>query len=76
MVKTDRKYVTRSPAYRLVTAVFGLVFTGVAIGILIVAELTLGSVVAAAIIGFLGIDALVSAYRKTSSLLSRIGPLP
>lgn len=31
---------------------------------------------AAAVIALLGIDAVVSAYRDTRSLLSRIGPLP
>jgi hypothetical protein len=76
MAKIDQKNVIRSSAYRLVTAAFGLFFTVIAVGILLVSEFTLGSVVAAAIIGFLGIDAIVSAYRKTSSLLSRIGPLP
>ena len=76
MAKNDQKHVTRSSTYRLVTAAFGLFFTFIAIGILIASEFTLGPVVAAAIIGFLGIDAIVSAYRKTSSLLSRIGPLP
>jgi hypothetical protein len=76
MTKIDQTHITRSSTYRWVTAAFGLLFTAIAIGILIVSEFTLGSIIAAAITGFLGIEAIVSAYRKTSSLLSRIGPLP
>jgi hypothetical protein len=65
-----------SSTHRIVAATFGALFTVIAAAILAVAELTFGSVVAAAVIGTLGIDAIVSAYRDTASLLSRIGPLP
>lgn len=65
-----------APANRRVTAAFGLFFTAIAVAILVVSERSLGPVVAAAAVGGLGIDALVSAYRNKRSLLSRIGPLP
>ena len=76
MASNDPKEVTRSPTYQWVTAAFGVFFTAIAIAILIVSELTIGPVSAALVIGVLGIDAIFSAYRKTSSLLSRIGSLP
>jgi uncharacterized membrane protein len=58
MTKIDQTHVTRSSTYRWVTAAFGLLFTAIAIGILIVSEFTLGSIIAAAITGFLGIEAI------------------
>jgi hypothetical protein len=76
MAKIDQSEIIGSSAYRLITAAVGLFFTSIMMGILIFAELTLGAIVVAAIFGLLGIDAIVSAYRKTASLLSRIGPLP
>lgn len=63
-------------AHRLITAAFGALFTICAITLLLLSERTIGPLVAAAGIGLLGIDAMVSAYRGTRSLLSRIGPLP
>ncbi len=60
----------------MVTAAFGLFFTAIAVVVLMVSEFTIGPVVAALVIGILGIDAVVSAYRNTQSFLSRIGPLP
>ena len=69
---------TQSRSYRWVTAGFGLVFVGLAIAILLAADSQrkLGSAVAAAIVGGLGGDAIVSAVRGRRSLLSRLGPLP
>jgi hypothetical protein len=52
----------------------------VAIAIVILAssmqDLSVGPVLAAAVIGGLGIEALLSAARNRRCLLSRIGPLP
>jgi dolichyl-phosphate-mannose--protein O-mannosyl transferase len=63
---------------RWVTAVAGLLLVGIAIAIVysVGADHSFGSFAAAAVIGWLGIDALVSAARKRRSILSRIGPLP
>lgn len=72
----QKQHLECSPGQRLVTAAFGLFFTALAVVILIVSELSVGPVVAASVIGALGIDAIVSAYRKIPSVLSRIGPLP
>jgi hypothetical protein len=65
-------------AERWVTAMVGLLFVGLAIAIVcsFEADLSLGALAAAAVIGGLGIDALLSAARKRRSILSRIGPLP
>jgi len=76
MTDTDRTRVKQSRTNRLVTAAFGTLFTTAAIAIIIVSELTVGSILAAAAIGLMGVDAIVSAYRNTKSFLSRIGPLP
>lgn len=66
----------KSTIYRLVTVGFGIFFIAISIAIVLVTERTLGSIVAAAIIGMLGIDAIIAAYRNKQFLLSRIGPLP
>jgi len=65
-----------SNMYRLVTAAFGLLFLAISIAILVVSDRTVGPILAAAVIGVLGIDATASAFRNKRSLLSRIGPLP
>ena len=62
--------------HRLVTAAFGAFFVVVAVVLYVVSDHTIGPALAAAGLGLLGIDAIVSAYRNTRSLLSRIGPLP
>jgi len=67
---------SRSKTYRIVTATFGLLLLAISIAILVVSDRTIGPVLAAAAIGTLGIDAIVSALRNKLSLLSRIGPLP
>lgn len=63
---------------RVVTAAFGVIFTGLAVAIIVtaVASTLTGSLIAASIVGMLGVDALISAVRNKRSLLSRIGPLP
>ena len=65
-------------AERWVTAMVGLLFVGIAIAIVcsLDADLSLGALAAAAVIGGLGIDALLSAAFKRRSIVSRIGPLP
>jgi len=65
-------------AERWVTAMVGLLFVGIAIAIVcsLDADLSLGALAAAAVIGGLGIDALLSAAFKRRSIDSRIGPLP
>jgi hypothetical protein len=68
----------RSRTYRWVTATVGLVFIALAVVIVFTADKnhTLGAVVAAFIVGGLGVDATISAARNRPSILSRIGPLP
>jgi hypothetical protein len=65
-----------SRSYRLVTAAFGALFTVLALAIVVVSDRTVGPLLLAVLLGILGIDALVGAYRSRPSLLSRIGPLP
>lgn len=76
MADTDRTRKKGGMAYRGVTAVFGVLFTIVAIAIVVVSEFTIGAILAAVVIGILGINAMIGAYRNTPTLLSRIGPLP
>lgn len=64
------------PTPRRVGAVIGLLFVILSIAILAVTDRSLSSIVAALVVGLLGVDALVAAYRDTRSILSRIGPLP
>jgi uncharacterized membrane protein YczE len=56
----------------------GALFVALAIAIVAVVErpMGLGALIAALVIGLLGIDALINAVRNRRSLLSRIGPLP
>jgi hypothetical protein len=68
--------VTKSRVYRIITAVSGLAFLMMAIAILLTTDRSIGPVVAALIIGALGVDAMISAWRNKPALLSRIGPLP
>ncbi|MGH6623573.1 MAG: hypothetical protein ACREBN_06350 [Burkholderiaceae bacterium] len=60
------------------TAVFGVFFVAPAIAIMVMVDrsMIVGAVIAALIVGGLGVDALVSAARNRRSLMSRIGPLP
>jgi len=63
---------------RIAAVAIGVLFVGIAIAILasFVDDLSVGPVLAAVVIGGLGIEALLSAARKRRCLLSRIGPLP
>lgn len=70
------KSAIRSNAYRVITAIFGLMFTAITIAILVVFERTIGALHVAGVIGILGFDAIANAFRNKPSLLSRIGPLP
>ena len=68
----------RSKAVRLVTALFGVFFIGMAVAIVLSFDrsMPLGAIVAALALAALGVDACVSAARNRRSLLERIGPLP
>ena len=63
---------------RWVTAAFGLLFVGIAIAIVYTSanDYPIGAFLTAAVVGLLGVDALISAARNRRSFLSRIGPLP
>jgi len=63
---------------RVAAALIGALFVGIALAILVsfVHDLSAGPVLAAVVIGGLGIEALLSAARNRRCLLSRIGPLP
>ena len=58
--------------------VFGvcLVILAIVILVSINGPIGLGAVIAALVIGLLGVDACVSAARNKRSLLERMGPLP
>ena len=64
--------------YRIVTAIFGVFFVALALLILATAweSAPVGAFIVALVVSFLGAEAIVSAVRDRSSLLSRIGPLP
>lgn len=76
MPNTDLDRDKGSRGYRLITAVVGALFSAIAVAILVESELTVGPVLAAVVLGFLGVDAILGAWRNRPSLLSRIGPLP
>lgn len=76
MPNTDLDRDKGSRGYRLITAVVGALFLAIAVAILVVSELTVGPILAAVVLGFLGVDAILGAWRNRPSLLSRIGPLP
>ena len=70
------RQLSQSKAYRTVACAFGVLFLALALTIVVVSDISLGTVIAAAVIGGLGLDAIVSALRNRKSLLARIGPLP
>ena len=76
MKKSEQAFSKPSTGHRLITAAFGAFFTVVAIILYFVSERTIGPLLAALVLGFVGVNAIVSAYRNKPSLLSRIGPLP
>jgi hypothetical protein len=63
---------------RVAAAVIGALFVAAALAIVMssLPDLTTGPVLAAIVIGSLGVEALLSAARNRRCLLSRIGPLP
>jgi multisubunit Na+/H+ antiporter MnhG subunit len=63
---------------RLVSAVFGMFFIGIAIATVFLSPSInlIGKYIFVFMIGGLGAEALFSAVRNRKSLLSRIGPLP
>jgi len=63
---------------KIVTALFGVFFIALALLILATAweSAPIGAAIAALVVAFLGVDAVISVWRGRSSLLSRIGPLP
>lgn len=63
---------------RVAAVLIGALFVGIALAILasFMHDLSVGPVLAAVVIGGLGIEALLSAARNRRCLLSRIGPLP
>ena len=65
-----------STFHRVVTGLAGLLFSGIALAIVYVAERTAGPLIAAGVLGGLGLDAVLASVRGKRSLLSRIGPLP
>jgi hypothetical protein len=63
--------------HRLVTAIFGVLLAAIGIVIpLIAPEAGWGGIAAAVVIGGLGIDAIIAAWRDRPALIARIGPLP
>jgi hypothetical protein len=63
---------------RVAAVLIGALFVGIALAILasFMHDLSVGPLLAAVVIGGLGIEALLSAARHRRCLLSRIGPLP
>ncbi|WP_087066993.1 hypothetical protein [Cyanobium sp. NIES-981] len=53
-----------------------MLFTLLALAILVVSSRTVGPLLAALALGILGLDAMASAFRRKPSLLSRIAPFP
>jgi hypothetical protein len=68
----------RNNCERWVSGAVGLLFIGIAIAIvyLSAADHPLAALATAAVVGWLGVDALFSAARNRRSMISRIGPLP
>lgn len=63
---------------RWVGACLGAAFVAAAAVIVVqgMPDLGVGEIVAALVVGGLGLDAVISAIRDRRSLLARIGPLP
>ena len=63
---------------RWVTGAIGILFAGIAAAIVYssAADHPFGAFASAAVVGWLGVDALLSAARNRRSILSRIGPFP
>ncbi|MCG9890708.1 MAG: hypothetical protein MH252_06510 [Thermosynechococcaceae cyanobacterium MS004] len=78
MKKQPSQSRARSTINRWVESAFGLLFVGTGIAMLLLAAPSTrpGSVVAALVVGGLGVETLMSVAYNRQSLLSRIGPLP
>ncbi len=77
MKKTDDPINHGYSVFRWVTVGLGILFVTCALAIICTSpadDVTV--IIAAAIIGLLGIEALVSGVRNRPSILARIGPLP
>ena len=63
---------------RLISALFGIFFVALAVLIIAASEAAtrIGAIVAAMVIGGLGVDLILAVLRRKKSLLARIGPLP
>jgi len=68
----------RSSSHRIVDLLFGTFLAVLAVAILVWSDQSsvAGSIVAALVVGGLGIEAIICAMRGKRSLLARIGPLP
>jgi hypothetical protein len=77
MTRTPDRPPPNGPSPRVESA-FGIGFILVAIAIVVYADPGMGAGpwLVAAVIGGLGLDAVLAAARGRRSLLSRIGPLP
>jgi hypothetical protein len=78
MEKTSAHADAQNRLDRWVCAGVGLLFVGLAAAIVLSSDAAadIWVYLAAAVIGALGVDALVAAARKRRSVLSRVGPLP
>lgn len=65
-----------SRSYRIITAGTGALFAGIAVVIAVMSDHSIGPILAALVLGGLGLEAVYSAWRCRLSLLGRIGPLP
>jgi hypothetical protein len=75
---SDGRKQDESNGSRIVAGCMGALFVALAFAIIGLADRPMGSgaLIAALVIGLLGVDALINAVRNKRSLLSRIGPLP
>lgn len=65
----------RGPIIRSICAMFALAMWGGAVWVVVENPEPVGWV-GAVLLGLIGLDAAVSAWRKSEPILSRIGPLP
>lgn len=67
-----------SKAERIGSAVIGVLFIAVAVWLLVITlpQPEIGKLLVALVVGSLGVEALISAFQRRRSFLSRLGPLP
>lgn len=77
MTRNPDKAPPKGPSPRVETA-YGALLILVAIAIVVTADpaWNMGAIVAAVLVGGLGVEAVLAARQGRRSLLSRIGPLP